>query len=109
MFNSAQSGLSGNDSVRDRVDGNKPGGRTRGRNSNGLLNYFNMQMKKINFEVCNKQTRKAIGGPSASASFSSMTSSIIEGDKCDQLLGLVDSVLRRNREGDSDEDGVNIT
>ena len=61
-------------------------------------------MKKINLEASNRKTRLAIGGPAAAGSFSSATSSIIEGDKADRLLGLVDSVLRRNREDDSDDD-----
>ena len=65
-------------------------------------------MKKINLEASNRKTRLAIGGPAAAGSFSSATSSIIEGDKADRLLGLVDSVLRRNREDDSDEDGVHL-
>ena len=40
-------------------------------------------------------------------SFSSVRSSAIQGAKCDQLIGLMDSVIRRNREGESDgEDGV---
>ena len=50
----------------------------------------------------------AIGGPAAGGSFSSATSSIIEGEKADRLLGLMDSVLRRNREDDSDDEGVHM-
>lgn len=110
-------------------DGGQFGGRVIGKdgsidnynnnNGGGLLSHFNMRLKKINLENKNKQTRFAIGGVPRSVKqsmTSSVTSSVacaryedkLHDQKCDQLIGLIDSVLRRNKEGESsgDEDDV---
>lgn len=81
---------------------------------NGLLAHFMTRMKFINFEMKNRETNLALRGPHAD-SFARMQSSVtssvamgrahdrIQEQKKDNILNLLDSVLRRNKEGEDDD------
>jgi hypothetical protein len=73
----------------------------------GLLAHFMTRMKFINFEMKNRETNLALRGPHAD-SFAKMQTSVtssvalgraherIQEQKRDNILNLLDSVLRRN-------------
>ena len=78
-----------------------------------LLGNFNMRMRKINLEHANLNTRLALRGPEPRGSLESgsVTSSqafaqaaeAIQGRKVDNIISLMDSVLRRNKEEEEDD------
>ena len=78
---------------------------------NGLLSHFMTRMKFINFEMKNRETNLALKGPNRVSFTNSVTSSVamglahnkIQEQKKDNILNLLDSVLRRNKEGEDDD------
>ena len=78
---------------------------------NGILAHFRNRMKFINFEMKNRETNLAIRGPNRESVDRSVTSSValhrahdrIQDEKKDNILNLLDSVLRRNKEGEDDD------
>ena len=69
-------------------------------------------MKHINFEMKRKESSLAIRGPAKESFTKSVSSSVafahahdkIMDARKDNILNLLDSVLRRNREGEDDDD-----
>lgn len=81
---------------------------------NGILSHFQTRMKFINFEQKNREASLAIQGPRRDNVSASVSNSMalaqahdrIHDMKTDNIINLLDSVLRRNKEFDSDEDDV---
>ena len=86
-----------------------------------LLGNFNMRMKKIQLEHANQNTKLAIGGPSEQReSCNVVTSGVfqraqedIKAKKIENMVDLMDSVLKKNQEEDDDDvlfgDGGNLS
>lgn len=86
-----------------------------------LLGNFNMRMKKIQLEHANQNTRLAAGGPSEQReSCNVVTSGVfqraqedIKAKKIENMVDLMDSVLKKNQEEDDDDvlfgDGENLS
>ena len=68
-------------------------------------------MKQIEFETKNKETSLALRGPMTESLSDSVTQSVkiayvqdkINDQKKDKVINVIDSLLRRNREGDDDD------
>ena len=78
----------------------------------GLLNHFHMKMNMINLQHRNRETSLALRGPAANSMTGGLSPSLalnlakdnINDQKKDNLINLLDSVLRRNKEGNDDDD-----
>lgn len=74
----------------------------------GILNHFQFRMKQINFEMKNKETSLALRGPINSSITGLVTQSQaftyaqdkIKESKTDNMINLLDSILRRNKDGE---------